>query len=196
MKILLVADEESKLIWDYFNKEDYKDIDLIISCGDLKPQYLTFMATMIPVPVLYVRGNHDDKYEETPPEGCTCIEDDIYNFEGVRIMGLGGSQRYKNGVNQYTEKEMEKRVRKLAFKLWRSGGIDILVTHSPAKGLHDDKDPCHRGFDVFNRLIERYRPRYFVHGHVHMSYGRQFLRLDQVGETCVVNAFEKYIIEI
>jgi Icc-related predicted phosphoesterase len=196
MKILLVADEESKLIWDYFKKEDYKDIDLIISCGDLNPQYLTFMATMIPVPVLYVHGNHDDRYETTPPEGCICIEDDIYNFEGIRILGLGGCQRYKNGINQYTEKEMEKRVKKLAFKLWRSGGIDILVTHSPAKGLHDDKDPCHRGFDVFNRLIERYRPRYFVHGHVHMSYGRQFLRLDQVGDTCVVNAFERYIIEI
>jgi Icc-related predicted phosphoesterase len=196
MKILLVADEESKLIWDYFKKEDYKDIDLIISCGDLKPQYLTFMATMIPVPVLYVHGNHDDKYEETPPEGCICIEDDIYNFEGLRILGLGGCHRYKNGINQYTEKEMEKRVKKLSFKLWRNGGIDILVTHSPAKGLHDDTDLCHRGFDVFNRLIERYRPRYFVHGHVHMSYGRQFLRMDQVGETCVVNAFEKYIIEI
>jgi Icc-related predicted phosphoesterase len=196
MKILFVADEESKMIWDYFKKEDYKDIDLIVSCGDLNPQYLTFMATMIPVPVLYVHGNHDDKYEQTPPEGCTCIEDQIYNFNGIRILGLGGSQRYKKGVNQYTEKEMEKRVKKLRWQLWRNKGFDILVTHSPAQGLHDGQDPCHRGFDVFNQLIDRYQPRYFVHGHVHMSYGRQFLRLDQVGETCVVNAFERFVIEV
>ena len=75
-------------------------------------------------------------------------------------------------------------------------GFDVLVTHSPAKGLHDGEDVCHTGFDVFNRLIEQYKPRYFVHGHVHMSYGRQFVRLDKVGETTVINAYEKYIVEI
>jgi Icc-related predicted phosphoesterase len=196
MKIMFVADEESKLIWDFFKKEDYKDIDLIISCGDLKPQYLTFMATMIPVPLLYVHGNHDDKYEQTPPEGCICIEDEIYNFEGIRILGLGGSQRYKDGTNQYTEKEMERRVRKLRWKLMRSKGFDILVTHAPAQGLHDGKDLCHQGFDVFNRLIERYEPQYFVHGHVHKNYGHKFIREDRVGGTQVVNAYERCVIEI
>jgi Icc-related predicted phosphoesterase len=196
MKIMFVADEESKLIWDFFKKEDYKDIDLIISCGDLKPQYLTFMATMIPVPLLYVHGNHDDKYEQTPPEGCICIEDEIYNFEGIRILGLGGSQRYKDGTNQYTEKEMERRVRKLRWKLMRSKGFDILVTHAPAQGLHDGKDLCHQGFDVFNQLIERYEPQYFVHGHVHKNYGHKFIREDRVGGTQVVNAYERCVIEI
>lgn len=196
MKILFVADEESKVIWDFFKKEDYEDIDLIISCGDLKPEFLSFMATMIPVPLLYVRGNHDDKYDSCPPEGCICIEDRIYTFQGVRILGLGGSYRYKPGKNQYTESEMEKRVRKLSWKLKRHRGIDILVTHSPALGLHDGEDQCHRGFDVFNRLIETYHPKYFVHGHVHMNYGRQFPREDQVGETRVINAYERYIVEI
>jgi len=196
MKILFVADEESKAIWDYFNKEEFEDIDLIISCGDLKPEYLSFMATMIPVPVLYIHGNHDDKYDMRPPEGCTCIEDKIYTFRGVRILGLGGSYRYKPGKNQYTESEMEKRVRKLFWKLKRHKGFDILVTHSPALGFHDGEDQCHRGFDVFNRLLETYRPKYFVHGHVHMNYGRQFPREDQMGETKVVNAYERYIIEI
>lgn len=196
MKILFVADEESKAIWDYFNKEEFEDIDLIISCGDLKPEYLSFMATMIPVPVLYIHGNHDDKYDMRPPEGCTCIEDKIYTFRGVRILGLGGSYRYKPGKNQYTESEMEKRVRKLFWKLKRHKGFDILVTHSPALGFHDGEDQCHRGFDVFNRLLETYQPKYFVHGHVHMNYGRQFPREDQMGETKVVNAYERYIIEI
>ena len=90
MKILLLSDEESKSIWDFFRKEDYEDIDLVISCGDLKPEYLSFVATMIPVPLLYVHGNHDDKYDSKPPEGCTCIEDQIFEFQGVRIIGLGG----------------------------------------------------------------------------------------------------------
>jgi Icc-related predicted phosphoesterase len=196
MKILFVADEESKMIWDFFKKEDYADIDLIISCGDLNPKYLSFMATMIPVPVLYVHGNHDDKYETIPPEGCICIEDQIYNFNGVRILGLGGCHRYKPGTNQYTQQEMEKRVRRLWWKLRRSKGFDILVTHSPAQGLHDSEDRCHQGFSVFNDLIERYQPKIFAHGHVHMNYGRQFPREDQVGQTRVINAFDRFIVEI
>ena len=97
MKILFLSDEESKAYWDYFRKEDFSEIDLIVSCGDLKASYLSFLATMTTVPVLYVHGNHDDKYEINPPDGCICIEDDIYEYEGVRILGLGGSYRYKMG---------------------------------------------------------------------------------------------------
>ena len=196
MKILFLADQESKLYWDFFKKADFEGIELIISCGDLKAEYLTFLATMVPVPLLYVRGNHDDKYEKRPPEGCTCIEDQIYWHKDVRILGLGGSYRYKPGNNQYTEKEMQKRVKKLSSKLRRSKGFDILVTHSPALGVHDDEDVCHRGFAVFNDLIEQYRPKYFVHGPVHMNYGRKFPREDLVGETHVINAYEKFIVEI
>ena len=196
MKILFIADEESKIYWDFFKKEQFEGIDLIISCGDLKPEYLSFLATMTTVPVLYVRGNHDDKYEKYPPEGCICIEDCIYNFNGIRILGLGGSYRYKPGINQYTEFQMTRRVSKLFWKITFNRGFDILVTHSPAKGVHDGEDMCHRGFQIFNRLIAKYHPKYFVHGHVHMNYGRQFPREDHIGDTCVVNAFDRYVIEI
>lgn len=196
MKILFLVDEESKAYWDFFRKEDFEGIDLIISCGDLKASYLSFLATMVPAPVLYVHGNHDDSYMRKPPEGCICIEDKVYNYNGIRILGLGGSYRYKAGANQYTDDEMKKRVKKLGLKLRFSKGFDILVTHSPALGLHDDEDLCHRGFSVFNDLIQKYEPKYFVHGHVHMNYGRKFPREDMVGNTHVINAFEKYVVEI
>ena len=196
MKILFLADEESKVYWDYFKKEQFEGIDLIISCGDLKPEYLSFLATLVPVPLLYVHGNHDDKYDKRPPEGCICIEDRIYNFNGIRILGLGGSYRYKDGVNQYTELQMARRIAKLKLKLTINRGFDILVTHSPAYGFHDGEDQCHRGFDSFNRLINTYHPKYFVHGHVHMNYGRQFPRVYEIGDTKVINAFERYILEV
>ena len=78
MKILFIADQESEAYWDFFRKEDFEGVELIVSCGDLKPAYLSFLATMVSVPVLYVHGNHDDKYDRTPPEGCICIENHIY----------------------------------------------------------------------------------------------------------------------
>lgn len=195
MKILFLADEESLGYWDYFRKEAFEGIDLIVSCGDLKAEYLSFLTTMTTLPVLYVRGNHD-KYDVNPPEGCICIEDDIYVFEGIRFLGLGGCRRYNRGENQYTEKEMKKRVRRLSWKLFWKGGFDILVTHAPAFGVNDDEDTCHKGFETFRKLIEKYQPKYFVHGHVHMSYGRQFQRESLIGNTKVINAYNHYIVEI
>lgn len=196
MRILLLADEESPAYWDFFKKSNFEDIDLIVSCGDLKASYLSFLATMTGLNVLYVRGNHDDSYAKQGPDGCICIEDTVYTYEGIRFMGLGGCNRYKPGTNQYTEQEMKKRLKKMRGKLFWSKGIDILVTHAPAAGIHDDEDLCHKGFEVFNEIIEKYKPKYFVHGHVHMNYGSKFPREDKVGETCVVNAYQKYIIEI
>ena len=196
MKILAIADEESAYLWDHFEKEKLKGIDLIISCGDLDPRYLSFLATFTSAPVLYVHGNHDEKYREMPPEGCICIDDAIYVHDGVRILGLGGSMRYRNGEHQYTEWDMKRRVGKLAFKLFRHRGFDILVTHAPAYELNDARDLPHQGFKVFLALLEKYKPRFFLHGHVHMSYGRNHKRYDRYQETHVINAFERYIIEI
>lgn len=189
MKILAIADEESKYLWDFFEKEKLDGIDLILSSGDLNPHYLSFLATFTTAPVLYVHGNHDDKYEKTPPDGCICIEDQIYVHEGIRILGLGGSMRYRPGINQYTEKEMAKRVKKLRWQLFRKGGFDILLTHAPAYQLNDGRDLPHQGFQVFNTLMDKYQPRFFIHGHVHMAYGRQYKRYDRYGETHVINAF-------
>ena len=173
MNILAIADEESAYLWDYFEKSKLKGIDLIISCGDLDPRYLSFLATFTSVPILYVHGNHDEKYQQIPPDGCICIDDKIYVHQGVRILGLGGSMRYRPGDYQYTEWQMKNRVRKLWFQLFKHRGFDI------------------QGFQVFRTLLEKYRPKFFLHGHVHMSYGRKHKRYDVYQETHVINAFER-----
>ncbi len=195
MRILAIADEESKAMWDFYERGMLDGIDLIISCGDLDPRYLSFLVTMASVPVLYVHGNHDAKYERIPPEGCTCIEDTIFVYKGIRILGLGGSMRYKEGPHQYTERQMQRRVRRLRFQLWRHRGFDILVTHAPAYQLNDGMDLPHQGFRAFLTLMEKYRPKYFLHGHVHMSYGRKHKRYDQYRDTHVINAFERCIFD-
>lgn len=195
MKILVLADVESKALWDYFDKSKLEGIDLIISCGDLKPAYLSFIVTFTHAPVLYVHGNHDGVYEEKPPEGCECIDGRIYVYNGIRILGLGGSMQYNMGKHQYTERQMKKRFKKVKRKIRWKKGIDILVTHAPARGVNDEDNPAHKGFEIFNKIIEKYKPRFFVHGHVHLSYNYEAPRLCRVDETTVVNAYERYVID-
>ena len=93
MKILAVADEESKYLWEYYEPSKLRDIDLIIGCGDLSLHYMNFLSDAAPVPVLYVHGNHDASYDKEPPRGAICIDDDLYWYKGYRIVGLGGSCR-------------------------------------------------------------------------------------------------------
>ena len=195
MRILAIGDEESSYLWDHFEKEKLKDVDLIISCGDLNPRYLSFLVTLYAIPVLYVHGNHDGRYDTIPPEGGTCIDDKLVVYNGVRILGLGGSMRYTGGPHQYTEREMRKRIRKLWFSLWRHKGFDILVTHAPAYQLNDGRDLPHQGFQAFLNLLEKYRPKFFLHGHVHMSYGRNQKRYDRYQDTHVINAYERCIFD-
>lgn len=196
MRILVLADVESKYLWDYFEKEKLDGIDLILSCGDLKSQYLSFLASFSKVPILYVHGNHDDCYEIAPPDGCICIENKIYVYRGVRIMGLGGSVRYNNGKNQYTQAQMKQRVRKMWLSIKKHKGIDILLTHSPAAGVNDGEDHVHKGFDAFVDILDEYQPKYFIHGHVHKSYSNGFKREDKYKNTVVINGYDRYIIDV
>ena len=196
MKILLLADQAEPTLWEHLNRKRLEGVELILSCGDLPAEYLSFLTCFTNAPILYVHGNHDGRYAKKPPEGCICIEDTIYVHGGVRILGLGGSMRYSRGEHQYTQKQMAQRVNKLRLKLWRSKGVDILLTHAPAWQLGDDTDLAHTGFQVFLDLIDKYQPRFLVHGHVHQSYQHDFKRIRQRGETQSINAFGYYILDI
>ena len=147
-------------------------------------------------PLLYVHGNHDRRYETAPPEGCICIDDKIYDFEGLRILGLGGSMRYKPGSCMYTEKEMQHRVKKVKRRISLMNGFDLLVTHAPAKGYGDLEDLPHQGFGVFNDLMEKYHPAFMIHGHVHSSYGRIELNHQHSSGTQIMNVNGYQILEI
>lgn len=196
MKILAVADEESAALWDYYVPGRLKDYDLILSCGDLKSEYLSFLVTMGRAPLLYVHGNHDTGYRTRTPEGCDCIDDCLVVYNGIRILGLGGCRRYRLGAHQYTEKEMRRRIRKLRFALWRAGGVDIVVTHAPPRNLGDDNDPAHWGFEALLELLDKYNPQYLIHGHVHSNYGMSRSRIHTRGSSTIINAFERYTLDI
>lgn len=196
MKILIISDEECPALWDYYTPGRLAEYDLILSCGDLKSKYLSFLVTMARCPVLYVHGNHDTDYDRVPPEGCDCIDGHVVTYNGVRILGLGGCRRYHPGKYQYSEYEMWKQILKLRFALWRTGGVDIVVTHAPPAGVGDLDDPAHRGFEAFRKLLDKYKPAYLVHGHVHLRYGADPTRVRKYGDTAVINCSERYVLDI
>lgn len=195
LRALVLSDEVDKALYDHFSKDMLRNIDVIISCGDLPARYLTFLATLFSGPVLYVPGNHDDAYESHPPEGCINIDGIVYEYKGVRFAGLGGCLRYKPGPYQYTQKEMAARMRKLRLQLWKSKGTDVFVTHAPALGHHDGKG-CHQGFACFHDFIRKYKPGWYFYGHQHLSYSPGGKRTDKINDTITINAFGKYITTI
>lgn len=195
MKILLLADIEDPALWDYFSPDRVKGYDLILAAGDLKAEYLTFLVTMSNLPVFYVHGNHNAAYDHYPPEGCECIDDRLVTYRGLRILGLGGSARYSREPYQYTEREMRRRIARLRFAVWKARGVDIVLTHCPPKGYGDADDYAHRGFEAFLPMLDRWKPKALVHGHVHMTYG-DIKRELPYGETRIINAYQRYTLEI
>ena len=196
MKLLLIADEESPYFWDHYQPWKLKDIDLILSAGDLKAEYLTFLVTLGHAPLLYVHGNHDGRYEQKPPEGCQCVDGDLVCVNGLRIMGLGGCALYNYGPHQYTERQMRRRIRALRCKIRKYKGVDIVLTHAPARGLGDQEDPVHRGFEAFLELMDTLHPRYLIHGHIHQRYQVKPLEDLHYGDTTILNAGGYRILEI
>ncbi len=192
MKILAVSDEECPALWDYYVPGRLEPYDLILACGDLKAAYLTFLVTMSHARLLYVHGNHDVNYTSFPPEGCDNIDGQLVVYNGVRILGLGGCLWYHDGPHQYTEKQMRRRISKLHRSIKKAGGVDMVIAHSPPRGLGDIDGPAHRGFEAFVSLIETYRPRYLLHGHTHLNYGMDIPRVIRYQETEIINVSGRF----
>lgn len=207
-KILTVSDEVIDFIYSPAVKERFSEVNLVLSCGDLPFYYLEFIVDMLNVPLYYVFGNHDRRAEhssygpaKTFPGGCTNVDERIANHKGLLIGGLEGSMKYSHEDRyQYTEFEMRLKALRMSPCLFlnrlRFGRyIDILITHAPPYKIHDGKDLCHRGFKTFRWFIERYRPKYLIHGHHHV-YGLGKSTFTVYQGTQVVNAFGYRVLEV
>lgn len=198
MKILVVSDKEvlHPYMDDDAESELFQNIDCIISCGDLRAQYLNSLVAKAQAPLFYVAGNHDFHYRHDRPHG-TNLDSRIVEFNGLRLVGFQGSMRYNHKAYQYTEKEMRRKVNGVKRKLFFNRKVDIVVTHAPPYGIYPDDDLCHRGFVAYSKFIEKYQPTLFLHGHYHLEYGRANIQREYViGNTRVINCMGYYILEI
>lgn len=213
-RILAVADEPYPGLPDLTTARP----DVVLSCGDLPWDDLERIIDVTNVPLLFVPGNHDPALTSSPPgiawpftivnphlvdppgpRGGTSVDGQIVDAAGLRIAGLGGSVRYRRGPNQYTQSEMARRAGRLArrarLKRLRDGrGVDVLITHAPPKGLGDEDDHAHEGFEAFHELVRRVRPKLLLHGHIH-PYG--IPRPDRyLEETRVMNVIPYRVIDL
>ena len=196
MKILSVSDIVVPELSDGFDARQFDGVELVLSCGDLPPEYLSFIRERLDAPLYYVRGNHDIRYKTSPPIGCVNLHANRIDFKGLRIMGLEGSRWYNGGPIQYREHQMRQMIWRKMPELWLKGGVDIVVTHAPPRHIHDAEDRCHRGFESFLKLISRFKPRYFIHGHIHAHFTDPSQRMTLVGNTRVINTFAFHLLEM
>jgi Icc-related predicted phosphoesterase len=216
MKILCVSDQIDPLVYSSAIKERFSDIDIVLAAGDLPMDYLDFIVSSLNKPLLFVFGNHDlreYRYYKGGGEGpiLNSVEQDKYNHgvihigsqvrqeEGLIIAGLGGSMRYNRGENQYTDFQMKLEILRLIpvlvfNRIFRGRYLDILLTHAPPRGIHDKEDPCHRGFKAFLWFMRTFKPRYLIHGHIHL-YDLSDVRLTAYGDTRVLNAYSHYTLD-
>ena len=208
MKILAVSDRVLDRLYTSNVRERVPDVDLIVGCGDLPYYYLDFLISALDVPLVYVHGNHDGGPQYTADRGVLTgvpggkeIHGRSVNINGLLFAGLGGSMRYRpRAPHMYTETEMRGQLARLVPKLlWnrqRHGRyLDVLVAHSPPFGIHDKKDLPHTGFKVFLTLMQMFKPRYLLHGHIHI-YSQDYPRVTQHEHTTVINVFPFRVMDI
>ena len=208
MKILAVSDRVLDKLYSGTIRQTYTDVDLMIGCGDLPFYYLDFLTSAIDAPLVYVRGNHDEGAQYAVDgrvwrdvRGGVDIHGKVVARKGLILAGLQGSMRYKAHADyMYTEAEMRRVVAQLVPRLlWnrqRLGrALDVLVTHSPPFGIHDRTDLPHTGLKVFLSFLRLFRPRYHLHGHIHI-YRQDEVRETRFEETTVVNVYPYKVLEI
>ncbi len=206
MKILAVSDQVVERIYTLAASGYFQDVELILGCGDVPYEYLEYLVTVLNAPLYYVPGNHDPQYDpnrvQSRAEGGSNLDLKIARHKRFLIGGLGGSIRYRpDGINQYSQIDASLRALRLLPRLILNRiqygrALDILISHSPPFGIHDDTDTAHQGLKALNWLIRMAQPRYHFHGHVHL-YRRNLENIESVvGLTRIVNVYPYKTMEV
>jgi Icc-related predicted phosphoesterase len=216
MKILCVADHVDPFVYSAGLKSRFRDVELVLSAGDLSLEYYDFIVSTLNKPLYFVFGNHHLEHRARSGGwhdpfgkrlegweargGATILQGKVMRSKGVILAGLGGSIWYNGGENQFTNAAMLFAILRLLPRLlWHRVAhgrfLDVLLTHAPPYGINDLPDPCHTGFRVYLWFMRTFRPRYLIHGHVHL-YDRNAAREARYGSTTVINAYDHVVLDL
>lgn len=208
MKILAVSDKVLDNLYSSQVRSRHPDIDLLVGCGDVPFYYLEFLSSALDTRTVYVKGNHDKSPQYTV-DGRKLTKvlggDDLHCrtavYDNIIIAGLEGSMRYRPGAPlMYNNGEMRNNIGKLLPSLLKNRVLygrylDLLITHSPPFGIHDEDDLPHTGFHDFLPFLRWFKPRTMLHGHIHI-YRPDTIRKTVYHDTTIINVYPYHILEI
>src|SRR4030067_1631142 len=142
MKILAVSDQVVPFLYSSQIRPRFREIDLVLGCGDLPYYYLEFVLDSLDISLFFVRGNHDvlvehsSEGQRTKPNGGTDLHVCHVRYRDLLLAGVEGSRRYREGLFQYTQAGMWWHVFRLVPGLFRNrlvhgGFLDIFLTPAP-----------------------------------------------------------------
>lgn len=195
-RLLAASDEVAPSIEFEQNREAIGPIDGVLGCGDLEPEYLSFLAEAFRVPMLYVRGNHDRGANWTAHAGQLPAPLDARTDQiaGLPVAGLSwpGSER---GSAIRDETDAWQQALSLYLRAVFGRRPLIVISHVPPRGLGDTpEDAYHRGFAAYHWLCRRLRPRLWLHGHTSRAAIRDWCV--EWGSTTLVNVTGAVLIEL
>ncbi|HET7410395.1 MAG TPA: metallophosphoesterase family protein [Paracoccaceae bacterium] len=162
------------------------EADLVIGAGDFAVQRngladaMTMLAPVLPKAVL-VPGNAESIEELRAAAGpATVLHGDAVERDGVRLFGLG----YAVPVTPFGPWSCDMAEAEAEAMLAAMEQADILIVHSPPRGLGDRTAAgASVGSTAIRAAIERVQPKLALCGHVHDSWGVSGM----IGETRVHN---------
>lgn len=197
IRLLAVSDDRDPSLERSEVRTTIGEIDLIVGCGDLEPDYLGMLGDAFMAPLVYVRGNHDRGFGWT--EGSALVPEPMPDAKPIeraelRLAGLSWPGRI-DGRAERDEKAAWRQALMLAARTaTRESGSLMLVSHVAPEGLGDATDVYHRGFPAYRWLLGRLRPRLWLHGHTHRASCASNLDVD--GSTNVLNVTAATLIEL
>ena len=138
--------------------------DCVVFLGDIRAGDIKKLVRQAGgKPCLYVIGNHDEWGQNDGIRGLTCLDGKTVCVNGVRISGVSGAPRYKDGpYGMRTEEEVRD-------VLSGVGGTDILISHESPYHLLGT-GVAHSGFSAISDFIAKERVPMHIFGHHHIDY--------------------------
>jgi Icc-related predicted phosphoesterase len=185
MKALIIADRQPKV--DLIKTVQDVGIELVITLGDLTREDILPLERITTIPKIGVYGNHDSgKY--MPELGIRDMHLKIWDFQGLRFGGFQGCVRYKENPDaiMYTQEEANQLM--AGFP-----PVDVFLSHCPPRGINDEAEVAHQGFDALRNYVDTYTPKIWLHGH---TYPTEEDIITQHGQTKIEYTFGYRVIDI
>lgn len=201
IRFLAASDMKEHALEQVANRDNLGPLDGILGCGDLEPDWLTFLADAFHAPLVYVRGNHDrgGEWEERPLRVPRWLEAGrVDRVAGISIVGLGWPGVLEAGNRRRPWLAWRQALaiagRALRSRLVRRREPLVVISHVPPAGIGDAPDRYHQGFGAYRWLLGLLRPPIWIHGHTTTASVASLL--EHSGSTAVANATGAMLIEL